>query len=1020
VIDRPLDDGAPGGAERARPKPRSAALLAGAAAFAAVALSVYPASAINDPELAWYTLETDHFNVHYPTGLEPIARRVAQVAEAAHARLSGPLGYAPDSRTELLVTDTSESANGSATALPYNAIRLFVTSPDDFSPLNDYDDWYLSLVTHEHTHILHVDNISGAASVVNAILGKTYSPNQAQPRWFTEGLATMFESAQTSGGRLRSSIFDMFMRADVLEDNFAGLDDVCGSPQRWPQGSIWYLYGSRFVSWIAETYGMNVLKAVSKDYGSSTLPWAINRSIWRQTGRTYPELYVGFKDRLQRHYREQARKIEARGLREGKPITAHGAVAAYPRFVPKKARKGKGEEIVYYRDDQDQRTGLYRVPLDLPPGEKARPAELFARARGTTAASFSESGDLYYTSTAVWRNFYDRDDIFFLPAGKSAPRGDEPERKRLTEGRRTAVADVRYDGRQIVFTVNARGTQFLEIAEINKDGKLENQRDLVPSQRFEQVYTPRFSPDGKLVAYSHWRAGGHRDVRIVEVDTGKIRAITDDRSLDMQPVFSSDQKTLYFSSDRTGIPNIYAHDLATGALKQVTNVRTGALSPAVSEDGKTLVYQGYSTRGYDLYSMPLEPSRFLEAEPPPADRPDPVADVVPVKMTKKPYNPFFTIRPRNWFMDFGPGKFSNTAFSLTTDGSDIAGLHRVAFRVTADPGAPSPDLALSYNYTRLPVDFGLRLAHTISPRGGYRINDQDVTYNERATGVTAGVSLPINGEFQHQAFGLSYSLATYSGEFPVGPKLDPWATVTVRPPEGTVGIVHLGYYFTNVESALRTAGNARGFTFTFDVDFGGQPTGSAVSSYAFASTLTGYIPNPWIKNHTLALRAAGAVSGGEYPRGNTYYVGGYNLARASLPDSILSGIFNGAFVVRGYPPNSFGGKEYVLGNAEYRFPIIVPEIGVSTLPIYLQRIDGNIFTDMGGAFNDLDVENMEFGSRGRFLDTQKLHASVGAEIWFYMSLFYGLGTQLRLGYAKGLTPKSLIDGQWYFVASTGY
>lgn len=995
-------------------------ILLGLATFAAGLSTATRASAINDPELAWYTLETEHFNVHYPTGLEPIARRIAQIAEAAHARLTGPLGYAPDSKTEVLVTDTSESANGSATALPYNAVRLYVTAPDDFSPLNDYDDWYLSLVTHEHTHILHVDNISGAASVVNAVLGKTYSPNQAQPRWITEGLATLFESEQTSGGRLRSTIFDMFMRADVIEDNIAGLDDVSGLPQRWPQGTIWYLYGSRFLSWIAETYGLNVLKAVAQDYGSATLPWAINRSIWRQTGRTYPELYEGFKDRLRRHYKEQMRKVEARGLREGEPITSHGGHAYYPRFVPRAARQGGGEEIVYYRDDLDQRTGIYRLPLGLPPGAKERPAELVARSRGTTAASFTEAGDLYYTSTAVWKNFYDRDDIFFLPRGKSAPRGDEPERKRLTEGQRTPLADVRSDGRQIVFTVNSRGTQYLEIAEIGKDGKLQNKRDLVPSQRFEQVYTPRYSPDGKLVAYSHWRAGGYRDVRVVEVETGKIRAVTDDRSLDMQPVFSPDQKTLYFSSDRTGIPNIHAYDLATGALRQVTNVRTGALSPAISEDGKTLVYQGYSSRGYDLYSMPLDPSKFLDAVPPPADRPDPAADLVPVKMTKKPYNPFFTVRPRNWAAEFGPGKFSDTAFTLTTEGSDIAGLHRLAFRLTADPAAPSPDLSLSYNYSRLPVDFGLRVFHTVSPRGGYRINDKDTTYNERATGVTAGVALPINGEFSHQSFGLSYSLVASSGEFPVGKDLDPWATVTVRPPEGTVGIVHLGYFFTNVEYGLRTPGAARGFTFTFDVDVGGQPTASAFSSYAFSSTLTGYIQNPWIKSHTLALRAAGGVSGGEYPRGNTYFVGGYNFARAALPDSILSGVFNGAFVVRGYPPNSFGGKEYVLGNAEYRFPIVVPEIGPSTLPVYLRRIDGNVFTDMGGAFNDLDVENMEFFSRGRFLDTTKLHASVGAEIWFYLSLFYGLNTQLRLGYAKGLTPKSLIDGQWYFVASTAY
>ena len=41
-------------------------------------------------------------------------------------------------------------------------------------------------------------------------------------------------------------------------------------------------------------------------------------------------------------------------------------------------------------------------------------------------------------------------------------------------------------------------------------------------------------------------------------------------------------------------------------------------------------------------------------------------------------------------------------------------------------------------------------------------------------------------------------------------------------------------------------------------------------------------------------------------------------------------------------------------------------------------------------------------------------------LWAYLVLGYGLGTQLRIGYAKGLTGKALIDGQWYFVASTAY
>lgn len=1005
-------------------KNRTEAAAAGVALCAATLLASPAARAIGDPELTWWTIETRHFHITYPTGLEPVARRVAEVAESAHERLKGPLGYEPSARTEVIITDDSESANGSATALPYNTITLYATSPDDLSPLNDYDDWYLSLVTHEYTHILHVDNITGPAKILNAILGKTYSPNQAQPRWIIEGLAVLEESAYTSGGRLRNSIFDMYLRADVLDDNIAGLDDMCSSPQRWPQGAIWYLYGSRFLSWIADTYGANVLKAVSQDYGSTTLPFGINRSIWRQTGRTYPELYEGFKDRIKRQYKEQVRGVTARGLREGKPLTTHGAYAYYPRFMPRSLRKGDAQKIVYYQDTLDAREGLYEIPLDMPAGATERPAELYARSKGGTRASFAENGDLWYTSTAVYRNIYDRDDIFFVPSGVRAPRGDEAERKRLTFGQRTPMVDVRPDGKQVVFVVNARGTTFLEVADVGKDHAILAKRDLVPSRRFEQVYTPRFSPDGRYVAYSHWRAGGFRDIRVVDVATGQISAITNDRALDMHPVFSPDQRKLYFVSDRTGIANVYAYEFATGALKQVTNVRTGAFAPDISDDGKTMVYMGYSTKGWDIFAMPLDPAKMLDAPPVPPDVPDPLPVQQAVPMKVQPYSPLPTLRPHNWFLDIAPGQYSGTAFTLSTSGSDIAGIHSVSARLTVDPGAPTPELTVGYNYNRLPINIGARAFYAVTPRTGFRISDQDVAFDEHAAGLTTGISLPIYDEFARHSLGLSYSVASYTADLPKVTNIDPFSKVTIRPREGNVNIVHLGYAFSNVEGGLRAPGAARGLALTVDMDYGGQPTGSNFTTYSFEATVTGYVPMPWpwgfAKNHVLALRAAGGVSGGTYPAGNTYYVGGYNLAKHDLPDTIATGVFNGAFVIRGYPPSSFGGKEYVLGNAEYRFPIFVPDVGVSTLPVFLRRIDGNLFMDVGGAFNEFSTKNATFFHNGWLLESTQLHTGLGAELWFGVTLGYGLNAQLRLGWAKGIGGLAIKDGQWYFVASSAY
>ena len=56
---------------------------------------------------------------------------------------------------------------------------------------------------------LHTDHIGGVPAIVNAVFGKQWAPNQVQPRWILEGLAVYEETLHTSGGRLRSSIWDM-------------------------------------------------------------------------------------------------------------------------------------------------------------------------------------------------------------------------------------------------------------------------------------------------------------------------------------------------------------------------------------------------------------------------------------------------------------------------------------------------------------------------------------------------------------------------------------------------------------------------------------------------------------------------------------------------------------------------------------------------------------------------------------------------------------------------------------------
>jgi outer membrane protein assembly factor BamA len=329
-------------------------------------------------------------------------------------------------------------------------------------------------------------------------------------------------------------------------------------------------------------------------------------------------------------------------------------------------------------------------------------------------------------------------------------------------------------------------------------------------------------------------------------------------------------------------------------------------------------------------------------------------------------------------------------------------------------------VALDYGYNRLPVDFGLHFFYAVVPRGGYQVNNQSVSYNEINTGITSSVSYTHQEAFAYHTVGLSFSAAHFQGKLPIPADVEPYAPVIPQPPSGNINIVHVGYGYSSVEGSLDAAGPARGFAFNFGVDYASQYTGSSYTVRNVNGGIAGYLSMPWRGHQTLALRAAGGISGGGYPRNGAYYVGGYDLANNSLPSAVLSGVFNGSFVLRGYPPGVYSGSEYVLANAEYRFPLAYVDRGPSTLPIYLRRLDGNVFVDYGGAFNDLDLRDIRFFHHGALIDSGQLHAAVGAELWIGLTLGFVLDTQLRLGYAYGFSAEAFKGGQPYLVASSAF
>jgi TolB protein len=101
---------------------------------------------------------------------------------------------------------------------------------------------------------------------------------------------------------------------------------------------------------------------------------------------------------------------------------------------------------------------------------------------------------------------------------------------------------------------------------------------------------PTFSPDGKKLALTLSGSNGNLDIYLLELASGQLTRLTDDPGIDTEAAFvPTDGNALYFTSDRSGSPQIYRLSLGSKERpKRVTFQGGYNARPRVSPDGKQL------------------------------------------------------------------------------------------------------------------------------------------------------------------------------------------------------------------------------------------------------------------------------------------------------------------------------------------------------------------------------------------------------------------------------------------------
>ena len=926
-----------------------------------------PASAQpRDTRLVWRTVRSPHFEVHYHEPLGVVARRVIAVAERAHAQLSPLLEHRPHERTQILLSDDTDSANGSATSIPYNQMRLYATGPEDLSTLSDYDDWLGELVTHEYTHVLHLDDIGGLPAVYNAVFGKVYAPALALPRWFVEGLATYEESENTSGGRLRSTMFDMFLRMEALEGRLQRIDQLSHSVDRWPYGDSWYLYGSRFIDFIVAHYGARSLTQMTHDFGEQAIPYGLNRIAARATGHSFVELYDAFRSEVVSESRAIQARIAQAGILSGTRITTHGHSVATPRFLP------DGRLVYWFSNDRDRGQLLILSP-------DGTTEDRLQIAGAGASAPHPDGRSVYYSALDSHRDLYFFHDLFRWDVASGTS-------ERLTTGLRAREPDVSPDGRQITFTVNETSTTHLMVASL--DDIAGTRRTLIRSDRFEQVYTPRWSPNGRIIAFSSWRHGGFRDIRLVDVESRNTLDVTHDRAFDTGPCWSPDGQDLYFSSDRTGIANVYVFHLRTGITEQITNVVSGAYQPTVSPSSTDLVYLGYTGEGFDLFRLSLRDIAPRPAAPYEDRRPPFNPDQSTATLLSEPYDPLPTVSPRSYALDITDNG-RGTEVGVTVAGGDIVGYHGYSLRIAAVPTEGDLNFDLVYRYQRSVLPIQVQLARSVRQRfDGLEVGGVARPWVEDVRSGVVTLSYGLPRPLDSESVSLSYAVSTNDNESPLGGALDPNDPPPNLPERGLRASAHLGWAFSNVGGTAQDISPSEGMSLGLSVSLAHPVFGSDFRVTTASWSATGFIENPAANHHVLALRLAGGLSGGDSGRRGIFAVGGF--PEVPILDALLDEIVLGGTYLRGYAPFDRAGTQFHLLQAEYRFPLLQLDRGVATMPAYFNRLHAAVFADWGDAFSGpIDLGTFRLG--------------LGAQAMLEFTLGYYLAFTLRVGYARGVS-----------------
>jgi len=698
---------------------------------ATVAVAVLAVS-LSTPLAQLSSIETARQRLIYPDPqldyLAPYAARCFESALDFHAHL---FGFDPGGKIDVLLLDFSDYGRASAGAIPYDDVQVQVAPVNFAYETITPNERVNTIMNHELVHVVEMDQATASdrgwrrffgGKVVPSpdhpeSIGYLYltTPRLAVPGWYLEGFAVFMETWMAGGiGRAQGSYDEMVFRS-MVRDGATFYDPLGlvaeGTKVDFQVGVNAYLYGTRFMSYLALQYGPETLiKWISRRDGSRRYYATQFEQVYgRPLGEIWQEWIAWEHDFQQKNL---------------------DAIRAYPTtpYHDLSARALGSVSRAFYDEETQRLYTAFNYPgvvahvgaISLDDGAIERLVEVKDPVLySVTSLAFDPAGKtLFYTAdNGAWRDLRALD----LATGKA--------RTLIKDGRIGDLVFNRADGTLWGLRQLNGLTTLVHLTPPFKDWTS------IFTWPYGQVpYDLDIAPDGSHMSMSLGEVSGRHTLRLFDMatiaagDATAIAQVDFGTTIPSNFVFSPDGRYLYGSSYYTGVSNISRYEVATGDLQTVSNCETGMFRPVPLEGDELIVFR-YSGQGFvpaKIEAKPLEDASAITflgqtiAETHPvvqgwtagSPKDVPLDDLI---TRKGKYQSFRGMRLESWY-PIVQGYKDEGAIGAAANFSDPAILNRVTASVSY---TPNNDLPAN---ERLHVDFKYQRHDW---RASYRLNYAD-------------------------------------------------------------------------------------------------------------------------------------------------------------------------------------------------------------------------------------------------------------------------------------------------------